>query len=280
MQYFYQVVVSLTKISIVLLYMRIFPKEVFPRFNIICWAIIGGLIAYLLAFCIVFAAECQPISFFWTQWDGEHAGHCVNIQLSAYINGGINIFFDLVVFLLPIPRLLKLQVSDTLRKVGVILTFSVGLFVTVCSIVRLQYLAAVGRYTNVTYHYNYVAFWTGLEGYMGIICACMPAILGPITKFLRNTVGSKISSYAKSSGLSKGSGLQSRITQDKSAMRLPSESGERGDEVELAKHAQKGGVMEETTVKSLHDLSSEQTSRNSREDLGLTYYESRRDGRD
>jgi hypothetical protein len=51
-QYIYQLIIMLTKISIVLLYLRIFPKTVSPRFSYVSWAIIGGLIAYGVSFLI------------------------------------------------------------------------------------------------------------------------------------------------------------------------------------------------------------------------------------
>lgn len=238
----------MTKISIVLLYLRIFPIEVSPKFHYVGWTVIAALIAYCVAFCVVFIMECQPISHFWNQWDGEHEGYCVDIETSAYVNGGANIVFDLVVFFLPIPKLIKLQVRDTRRKVGVILTFLVGLFVTACSIIRLQYLAKVADLTNATYHYNDIGFWTGLEGYLGIICACMPSILGPLAHFFRTTVGSKLSSSSKS-------GSRSNHTQDKSGVRLGARSVEPSEEIELAKHAQKRGEAEKMGGKSLYDLS-------------------------
>jgi hypothetical protein len=252
----------LTKISIVLLYLRIFPKEISTRFSYVSYAVIAGLLAYLTAFIVVFLTECQPISYFWTQWDGEHEGHCANVQLAAYINGGINIFFDLVVFFLPMPKLLKLQVQDTRRKVGVILTFLVGLLVTACSVIRLTYLADVGKYANATYHYNNVGLWTGLEAYLGIVCACMPSILGPLLRLFRDTIGSKLSSGSKS-----GSRSQISSIGNKGAVRLHSGSVEhsRSEEIELAKHAQKRGEAEKTRVKSMYDLEydHEDTSRES-----------------
>jgi hypothetical protein len=228
------------------------------------------LIAYLLAFIVTFIMECQPISHFWDQWDGEHEGYCVDIQTSAYINGGINIFFDLVVFFLPMPKLMKLQVRDTRRKVGVILTFLVGLFVTICSVIRLQYLAKVSNLTNATYHYNDIGLWTGLEAYLGIICACMPSILGPLVQFFRKTVGSKLSSSSKS-------GSWSHRTHDKSGTRLGSRSVEPGEEIELAKHAQTRGETEKTSVKSLDDLSDDRASR---DDMELVYHPAQREGND
>ena len=251
----------MTKISIVLLYLRIFPKEVSRQFNYVGWTIIVGLVLYCLAFIVVFIMVCQPISHFWNQWDGEHEGYCINIQTSAYVNGGINIFFDLVVFFLPIPKLIKLKVHDTRRKVGVILTFLVGLFVTVCSAIRLQYLAKVNDLTNATYHYNDIGLWTGLEAYLGIVCACMPSILGPLVHFFRKTVESKLSSSSKS-------GSRSHHTRDKSGTRLGARSIEPSEEVELAKHAQKRGEAKKMGGKSLYDLSEVlQTSRDDMESV-------------
>jgi hypothetical protein len=253
----------------VLLYLRIFPKNLDKRFYYTSWTIIGFLVAYFLAFFVVFIMECQPITYFWNQWDGEHEGYCVDIQTSAYINGGANIFFDLVVFFLPIPKLMKLQVRDTRRKVGVIFTFLVGLMVTICSIIRLQYLAKVNNLTNATYHYNDIGFWTGLEAYLGIICACMPSILGPLVKFFRDAVGSKLSS-----GSSKP-GSRSHNTLDKSGSRFGARSVEPSEEVELATHAQKRGEAEKMGGKSLYDF-----DRASNDDLELVYHPAQRDSRD
>ena len=262
----------MTKISIVLLYLRIFPKEVSKKFHYVGWTIITALILYCLAFVIVFIIECQPISHFWDQWDGEHEGYCVNIQTSAYVNGGANIFFDLVVFFLPIPRLIKLQVQDTRRKVGVILTFLVGLFVTVCSAIRLQYLAKVNNLTNATYHYNDIGLWTGLEAYLGIVCACKPSILGPLVHFFRKTIDSKLSSGSKS-------GTRSYHTHDKSGTRLGARSVEPSEEIELAKNAQKRGEAERMGGKSLYDLSDD--GRASRDSVELVFQSNApRDGRD
>jgi hypothetical protein len=54
------VVIVLTKISIVLLYLRIFPRSVSNRFTYTCWAVVAGLTSYGLVFIIYFAFECRP----------------------------------------------------------------------------------------------------------------------------------------------------------------------------------------------------------------------------
>jgi hypothetical protein len=270
-QFCYQVVVVLTKISIVLLYLRIIPRDVSRTFTYVSWSVIGALVAYGLAFIIYFALECQPVSHFWNSWDGEHEGQCSNFQLAAYINGGANIFFDLVVFALPIPKLLKLQVRDKRRKFGAILTFTIGIFVTVCSVIRLQYLATVGKYTNATYHYNDVGIWTGLEAYLGVICACMPSIVGPVLYFFRNTVLSKFTSSSNFTTSSSSAPRQRpnyrvTFTDEKGVERLSSRATERDEEVELENHVPKRDGAEETNGTTMYDSPSEAASRE------LVYY--------
>lgn len=219
---------------------------------------VAGLASYGLAFIVYFAFECRPISLFWTQWDGEHPGTCLPLQKWIYLNSAFNILFDLIVFFLPVPKLLALQVKDKRRKVGAVLTFLLGLFVTICSIVRLQYLAQLGKVANATYHYNAISLWSGLEGDVGVICACMPTIAGPILYFFREKVGSRLSSFSKSvSG--KSTTMSSRITtgNDKSIKRLPSRASE--SELELderdmhaAGRGRTAGGIEKTTVTSVY----------------------------
>jgi len=74
-----------------MLYLRIFPREISPRFHVASWIVIGALVAYALAFIIAFLVGCKPISYFWNIWDGEHEGHCYNTELIAYTDGGINV---------------------------------------------------------------------------------------------------------------------------------------------------------------------------------------------
>jgi hypothetical protein len=229
---------------------------------------------------VFFAFQCRPVHYFWQQWDGEHEGKCINFRLGTYIGSGINIGLDLVVFFLPVPRLMKLQVTDKRRKVGVVLTFLVGLFVTACSVVRLQYLTQIGNYSNATYHYNDIGIWSGIEGDVGVICACMPSIAGPIMYFFRNKVSSKLTSSSKS-GSHSHSRLSARITGDsKGVSRLASRESDR-DDVELEPRKQQStqthnkGAIEKTTVTSMYQTSEQSSNDN----VDMIYQNERREGR-
>lgn len=204
MQYFfieeflYLACVTLTKVSIILLYLRIIPSSISPRFRIICLILIGLLLANMVSFIVALGFQCRPVSYSWTQWTGETQGSCMNLQAQVYSSSATNITFDLIVFALPIPKLLGLQVRDTRKKIMVVLTFLVGLLGTICSVVRLAYLTQWGNTTNATMHYNNIAIWSAVEGGVGVICACMPAIAGPILHFMRQFIGSEIFTRSRS----------------------------------------------------------------------------------
>lgn len=57
-----------------------------------------------------------------------------------------------------------------------IFTFLLGLFVTICSIVRLKFLVGWANSTNPTYDYANLAMWSLVELNAGVICACLPGM--------------------------------------------------------------------------------------------------------
>ena len=175
---------------------------------------------------------------------------------------------------MPIPKLVALQIHDKKKKVGIVLTFLVGLFVTVCSGIRLMYLAKVNSLSNVTYHYNDIGAWTGLEAYLGIWCACMPAIMGPIARFFSSFVGSRFSSGSKSGSSRSNNHMYANHIHRDSKTRFGSKPVETSEQVELAKHAQKRGVTEKTYVRSLYALSE---GRASRDEMELVYQPAHRE---
>jgi hypothetical protein len=151
---------------------------------------------------------------------------------------------------------MAIQVQDKRRKVGVVLTFLIGLFVTACSMVRLKYLSQVSKITNATYDYTQITLWSGIESEVGVICACMPTIIGPLLYFLREKCGSKISSLGRSSA-GKSAGV-SYIVGDERVTRLPSTVGEH--ELEMNDRATKHNEAEKNGGSSTYQISYERSS--------------------
>jgi len=252
----YIAVLTVSKISILLLYLRIFPRSISPGFRICCFISMGLCVAFCITFWSVILWSCEPIKYSWHYLNRNDHGRCIH-EGSIYATAGINIALDLLVFFLPIPKLTKLSVSYA-RKAGICLTFLIGLFVTVCSIVRLQYLTSWGDRTNPSWAYVHIAIWSALECNLTVTCACMPMMAAPIKKIVRKAGWSKAShngsrransiisnQFRDNSELGKGVTVPPRAISKTVEMSVVSESRRSSPEAnaaELEKHYQLGPV--------------------------------------
>ncbi|RDW93381.1 CFEM domain-containing protein [Aspergillus mulundensis] len=164
--------IALTKISMLLLYLRLFPArpiQLATKITLLLTTAWG--IAMLLA--NVFA--CQPINYMWLRWDEEHEGKCIDHEAVMAIHAILNIVFDVLIITLPMPTLLKLNMSVR-KKVGVIFMFAVGLVVTLISIFRCISLIRFDIFDNPTKNIVTISIWSVVEVDLSLICACMPSI--------------------------------------------------------------------------------------------------------
>lgn len=112
----YVPILLLTKVSLVLLYMRIWPGEL--SFQTGCRVALVFLSATYVAFQIVSILQCIPISSQWSRIkDPTVQGTCIQREAWLWSFASIVIAFDFVVLLLPVPKLLKLKVKNS-RKAG------------------------------------------------------------------------------------------------------------------------------------------------------------------
>ncbi|EMF07960.1 uncharacterized protein SEPMUDRAFT_31767, partial [Sphaerulina musiva SO2202] len=174
----YTVLVMLTKVSILQLYLRIWSEDaVSIWFRRTCWFLVAVHLVTILAFVFSEIFICSPVPYSWHFWDGLHQGSCANRAAQLYALGAINICYDVVVFILPLHNFLKLNISWR-RKTGVLTIFMVGMLVTICSIIRLQYLVKIGHSSNPTWEYSNAVIWSSVECNFSVICTCMPAMAG------------------------------------------------------------------------------------------------------
>ncbi|KAK5045866.1 hypothetical protein LTR84_008959 [Exophiala bonariae] len=168
---FYVLTLLLTKVSLLLFYLRIFPSR---RFQI--WGKLGLGFVILPATIIMLLQllQCLPVQY---NWDKTiHNPKCINVNALTYAHAGINIAQDFVILALPIPELLHLKL-DLQQKIGLIVMFQVGIFACITSIVRLRFLAQFGvNSIDPLYENSDVVIWTSAETNTAIICSCLPAI--------------------------------------------------------------------------------------------------------
>ncbi|TQN72259.1 Satratoxin biosynthesis SC1 cluster protein 4 [Colletotrichum shisoi] len=168
----YFIQMGLVKMAILCFYMRIFDRA---GLRTLLWATVVFNAVNTVVFVLVGVFQCTPISFYWSRWDGEEKGTCININAVPWGNAIISIALDLWVLFLPLSRVRTLNLHWW-KKIAVTLMFCVGTFVTIVSILRLQSLVRFANSKNPTWDQYGIAFWTCLEVPTGIICCCMPAM--------------------------------------------------------------------------------------------------------
>lgn len=119
-QIFYKLTVNLTKISILLLYLRIFA--VFTWFRLIGRALIGVVTAYMIAAFFASVFQCTPVE---KAWDRSVPGTCISIEKNWYANAGFSIATDAIILLLPIMPILSLKLPAG-EKVALLGVFVLG----------------------------------------------------------------------------------------------------------------------------------------------------------
>jgi hypothetical protein len=118
----YFLLIAMVKLTLLFFFLRIFPKPIIRR---ILWATIVFDILFGVAFAITGVFQCDPISHYWTRWDGEGTGKCVNINALAWTNAIISIVLDIWMLVLPLYEVFHLQLSWR-SKISVAMMFLVG----------------------------------------------------------------------------------------------------------------------------------------------------------
>jgi hypothetical protein len=155
-----------------------------------------GAIVYVVVFSFVAIFlqifQCFPVQSYWESWRGDFGSYkCVNINLMAFVVAANLIFQDVFILLLPIPLVVTLHASWR-KRAGILLMFSLGIFVIITSAIRLQYLVTIAATTNPTWDYTDVIIWTSLEVDVSIIVACLPS--------MRSYLGTKLDFFGSSNG--------------------------------------------------------------------------------
>ncbi|OQE72644.1 hypothetical protein PENNAL_c0094G10481 [Penicillium nalgiovense] len=163
----YTLLVPTIKVSILLLYRRIFSV---PKFQLASLLAGGLVLAWCLAVFITVLVQCRPISF---NWNKNQSGTCINAKSFFFGNAISNLLIDVIILALPIPMVLQLQLRLS-QKLTILGIFLLGGFVCVASIMRVVTLDIFNDDTS--YSIMEAATWTFVEPCVGIICACLPAM--------------------------------------------------------------------------------------------------------
>lgn len=154
LQFLWVLSLSCTKISILFLYLRIFPVRwlIISSYTTMS-IIVAWTIATILAGCLI----CRPFAY---NWDKTIVGgYCGNQVSSFTATGIINLITDVAVIVLPMSSLYKLQMA-LYKKITLIAVFGLGIvyvfspfpFFPSPSTTTTTTTACIWQYTNLTEH--------------------------------------------------------------------------------------------------------------------------------
>ncbi|CAH0037997.1 unnamed protein product, partial [Clonostachys solani] len=168
----YFALTTLVKLLFLSFYLKVFPTRVVQQ---VLWGTFAVTALWGVGFVFLTIFQCQPISYFWQKWDGLHDGTCLDANTIAWANASSGIALDVWILAIPLLQLRKLQLKWK-KKIGVVLMFLVGAFVTIISILRLKSLVNFAMSSNATWDYFDVTMWSIIEISVGVMCACLPTV--------------------------------------------------------------------------------------------------------
>ncbi|KAF1982026.1 hypothetical protein K402DRAFT_424873 [Aulographum hederae CBS 113979] len=174
----YEASITLTKISIVLQYHRVFVgKKITKAIRVM----LGVDILYGLWAILATSLMCIPTAYF---WDSRLEGHCLNSTAIYFTNASLNIVTDIITLVLPMPVIGSLQLPRK-QKLALMVGFGLGGFVCLCSILRLNSLRVISQSRDKSYDNAPAAYWSAVEANMAIICSCLPTLKGFVTRYFK-----------------------------------------------------------------------------------------------
>ena len=107
----YNLALTVTKIAILVQYLRIFPLACFRK---ACFSVLGFVVAWGTWTVVSSILICTPVAYSWDK--SIHNGRCMNQLILWVVNAGVNIIQDVVIFFLPLYVVRTLQIGKAQKK--------------------------------------------------------------------------------------------------------------------------------------------------------------------
>ncbi|ESZ93359.1 hypothetical protein SBOR_6256 [Sclerotinia borealis F-4128] len=186
---FYPIALSMSKLSLLGLYWRIFGVTG-GRIPIHVASALNG--AWGIAALVVGVFSCHPIQAF---WDSTVPAKCINYPVFFTSNEAITIVYDVVVLFIPVWFIVQIKKSVG-ERISISCIFLLGLVVTVVSAVRLWRLAVAQRKPGFdpTFNETDAGLWAIIELNLWVLVASIPTFSPLLGKIWRDHAKRKVKS--------------------------------------------------------------------------------------
>ncbi|THZ29490.1 hypothetical protein D6C89_01993 [Aureobasidium pullulans] len=168
----YSISMLFIKMSILMLYRRLFPIN---NFKYLWWGCLFCTVGYGLGAIFSSLFACVPVR---ANWDlTVEADRCIDKKAFYIGNGVMNIITDLMILALPIPIVWRLSL-ELRQKIILSVVFTLGSISCVISLVRLLSIITWIRVgdADITYTLQSIVVWSEIELSACIICANAPCL--------------------------------------------------------------------------------------------------------
>ncbi|TRX88382.1 hypothetical protein FHL15_010695 [Xylaria flabelliformis] len=193
----YLATIWIAKLSICILYRRLFPgRWVYVVLCIVVFIMIGTSIATVITLFVA----CRPFSANWGPPEVQQT-HCIDKE-PLFVWGTLpNVITDAILLIIPLPIVWKLHMATNL-KMALTVTFLIGGIGLVASILRLASFHNTHSFTDPAYNGAELQIWTLAEGGIYIISASL-LVCRPLLEKIRggaSLIRSKRSTAGPSGG--------------------------------------------------------------------------------
>lgn len=194
-----------TKLSILIFYRRVFTTR-HKAFKIALYLVATFSLILGIASTIEFIVRCVPPQLFWERVylilgstpPKPLDGWCMPQTLHLVIPLIADLVSEIAILILPVIGLWKVQLPMR-KKMGLFFAFSLGIFVTAISIIRLNYAYRIENAGDISWDNADTFIWTAVQVSFGVTCASVPA-MAPIYRLFRSKHWSASANYGPRSG--------------------------------------------------------------------------------
>ncbi|THV51512.1 hypothetical protein BGAL_0108g00080 [Botrytis galanthina] len=159
--------VNIPKLAILGLYKRLFPTR---GILLVIHILMAVLVALTISTTVTNLAACRPFS---ANWDSTAKATCINKE-AFFIWGSIpNIVTDIIILILPMRVVWNLHATRRM-KIGLTITFAVGSFGLITSIIRFTTFFRNNSFIDGTWSAVDLIIWTQVEAGVYLISCCLP----------------------------------------------------------------------------------------------------------